>query len=443
MKLGGLRALALAGMVAVVSCQAADGPDPAPAPNRLPPGPVLPTTGTLQPAGVLYQSELWTRPPEALFGASTCRSRRSVPGCGLFAEPSVVAMAIAGQRLVVLMERDRLAAIAGWDLLVSEDLGTTVRRFPLDGLPGDGREASLHLHAGRIFLLASFTDPVPPARGGARVFEIDLGRGTFAAVGGAASMSSASGVATPDGALTTVAFGRDRPPQVISVTRFDPAAGSIRRDDLACDVTGCDPASLAYPFLSGDAETFDILVSPVAAADSQSCLLTVNARQKTVASECFPRVAPRNVVPVSAQGGTPYDFQFSTADGDGHAWLLPVNRHWLPSGAPQLFASAALHARGGALFVFSPSAFGTDGDTVVLRLLAGGKLQKTVVQHQGCLNLGPYTGRPQCPKLVALRALSGDELLLITQREEFEDEGRSRQRFEVARSAAPFVDFQR
>jgi len=337
----------------------------------------------------------------------------------------------------VVMERDRVAGIAGgWDLLVSEDLGKTVVPFPLEGFAGPGGQAALHLREGRIFLLIpAFGDS--PARGGALVYELDPIRGTFTARDG--RMSAVDAVASADGALTSVDFARDRPPQAIAVTRFDPRTGAITRDEVACTVAGCDPSSLGYPFLSGDGDTFDLLVDPAQMPD-RSCLLTVRRSTAAVTSECFPRLPARSRWPVSSLGGDPFDFQVSSAAGDPDVLVVPVSRHWLPAGTALHFHADQLHGLGGNLFAFSPSAFTAD-DTRLLRLRAGGKLQQTTVPHEGCLDLGPFVAERGCPAAVNYQPLPGDELLLITQRDELTDEGRSRQRFEVRRSAVPFAPF--
>jgi hypothetical protein len=412
--------LRLIALLALAACQAD--------PSAPPPG------GELQPDGVLYQGAPWTQ--ESEFGATPCGGRRSLPGCSGFPEPSLMAAAIDGRRLVAVMERDRLAGIAGgWDLLVSEDLGTTVRRFPLERLEGAGGPAELHLLAGRIFLLVPALDG-SPARGGARLHELDPSQGTVTVRG---EMSAVTAIAGPDGTLTSVDFARDRPPQSLAVTRFDPRSNRITRDELPCPVAGCAPGSLAWPFLSSDGDSFDQLVAPTDLPD-RSCLLSVRRSTRAVTSECFPRPPRRNLWPISSMDGGPFDFQLSFVDGDEDILLVAVDRHWLATGTPQRFGYSQLHSLGAGLLAFSPSAFTAD-DTRLLRLRAGGKMQQTTLTHDGCLNLGPFVGTRDCPRPVWSRTVAGDQLLLITQRDEFSEQSRSRQRFEVRRLTAPFTDF--
>jgi hypothetical protein len=394
-----------------------------------------PPGGGDRPAGLLYQATPWTKPAGAQFGAATCRVRRSVPGCETFPEPSVRATAVDDRRLVVLMEGDRLGGVATWELLVSDDLGGPVRRFALAGIDGNGRDASLHLFQGRIFLLSSVNGPEGSTAGSARVFEVDPLQGTVTAVAGSATMSSAFGVAKAGGVLTTVAFARDRPPQVIAVTRFDPATGSIRRDELACDVAGCAPAGYT-DFLSSDGETFDVLLKP-ASAPGESCLLTVHAGSQTVASECFPGLDSDAGAALSSRGGHPYDFRLSTREGVAPT-LVPVSRHWLPNGAGISFGAQQVAPIGEAFVAFSPSAFTREGDGVLLRPQATGQPARTVLSHEGCFGFRPGGA---CPQLVDLQALPGDEVLLITERDESHDDDHARPIFEVGRATATFTAF--
>jgi hypothetical protein len=420
-----LRAWLISGLIATAACE-----KEAPAP---------PPAGELEPAGLLYQGALWTKPQGALFGAGSCKIRRSLPGCEEFIEPALRAVAVDGHRLVAVMDGDGFANRAPVDLVLSEDLGATARRLPLAGQAGSGEDVQLYLGGGRVFLFAPADDPRAPGHVGARVFEIDPVRGTVTARGGDQVMSSAAPTASADGTLTSVAFGRDRPPQVLTVTRLDPATGAISRDDLACTVEGCDPSAFYRPFLSDDGNIFDRLVSPEGAV-ARTCVLSVDARARAVRSACSAAFASDDLTPVSSFGGRPYDFQLSLTAGGAPSWLVPVTRHWIPAGQPLTFGAYQLDHAGGSFFRFSPSGFATYGDSVLLRLGAGGHWQQTEVAHTGCLNLGPFVGPATCPRAISFQALSANELLLVTQRDEFDEEGRSRQLFEVVRSAAPFTD---
>jgi hypothetical protein len=91
------------------------------------------------------------------------------------------------------MDTDRISEPPVWELLVSDDLGTTVRRFALSDITGNGRDAALHLFAGRIFVLASQTDAEFHTASSARVFEVDPQLGTVTARGGADTMSAVHG----------------------------------------------------------------------------------------------------------------------------------------------------------------------------------------------------------------------------------------------------------
>jgi hypothetical protein len=388
-----------------------------------------------QRAEVLYESELWTKPEGGNFGSGACRARRGLPGCEQFRQPVVKASATDGNRLVVVMQRDLREEPVAWDILISDDLGKTVRRFGVEGLASNGRAARLYLFQGRIFLLASFTDPTLFTVDNARVFEIDPVQGSLTPRGGQTAMSDTLGAATSSGALTAVSFGRAAAPQVVSVTRFDPTTNSIQRDDLRCTVAGCDPASLASPFLSDDGETFHLLVSP-ATGGANPCLLTVHAAARTVESQCFPGLSTGDSAPVSSFGGTAYDFRLGNSETE--TWLAPVARQWLPSGERIVFGKQQLQWAGGHFILFSASAFTSDGDTRLARVLPGGSLQTTVVQHEGCLNLGPFLSPGNCPLAVVFHPLAGDEVLLITQQDEFDDETRSRQLFKIVLSTSPF-----
>jgi hypothetical protein len=376
---------------------------------------------------LLHEATMWTQ--SGSFGDTACDARRSLPGCDGFPEPELRALAVDGRRLA--------AAIDGV-LIVSDDLGQTVRQFPLRGLPADSAAMTLHLHAGRIFLLVP-GNSASPAAAGANLFEVDATRGSLMPRGNGVSMSGIAPLQTADGVLTSVAFGRDRPPQVIAVTRFDPRTGSITRAELPCTVTGCNPASLAWPFLSSDGDTFDALVEPAGDPGRPSCLLSVRRSTGTVTSECHEPLMAGSIAPVSSFGGQPYDFLYTSVGYAGPSSLVPVERHWLPAGPAIQFGADQLAHVGQSLFVFDPS-----GKPRLLRLRAGGKLQETTLSHQGCLNLGPYVRGDGCPRVVSYRALADDQILFVTQRDQFpDDETRSRQIFEVVRSSAPFTDFRR
>jgi hypothetical protein len=377
----------------------------------------------------LYQGALWTKPAGSTHGATECGIRRSLPDCDLFPEPSPKAVAVEGRRLVVLMERDRV--LGGWDLVVSDDLGMNVRRFAMDPLGQPDTDGSLHLKQGRIFLLAA----APPALAGVRLFEVDATSGKVTGLGGGQMMASTATSIAADGALVAVAFARNQAPQVISLTRFDPRTGTIDHNELPCSVPGCDPAGLSRFFLSSDGERFDILTeSPL--PTGPSCLVTVRGSTRSVTSQCFPRLPDVNRWPLSAIGGAPFDHQLSSASVEEETLLWRVNHHWLPAGEPRRFGPDQLHLAGDSFLVYRDP--GSDGR--LLRLRAGGQLQETSLP--GCVNLGPYDDGQKCPRAVSFQALAGDQVLFITRRDEHAgDDDRSRQLFEVSRSAAPFSDF--
>jgi hypothetical protein len=425
MKLGGLF---VCGLIAAAGCDRGVAPAP-------------PTYGgELEPAGLLYQGPLWTKPEGAQFDAQNCKSRPSLPGCEDFRHLRLVALAIDGRRLVALMETIPWRVGSSWDLLLSDDLGQTVRRSPFAPSPGGGGAARLYFRGGRIFVLAEADDPRAPGRAGARVFEVDPVRGTWTALGREELMSSVAATAAADGTLTSVAFGRNQPPQVLSVTRFHPASGAISHAELPCTLEGCEPSSLSQSFLSDDGNAFDLLVAPEGAL-GRTCVLSVDARTQAVESRCSSAFASDDLRPISSFGGQPYDFQLSMDNGDP-AWMVPVTRHWIPAGPRLMFGPQQLQVAGGSFFVFSPSGRAVEGDSVLLRLRPGGRWQRTELAHSGCLDLGFFGGRDDCPQVISLQALSGDELLLVTQRDEFQEAGRSRDLFQVIRSAAPFTDFQ-
>ncbi len=407
--------------------------------------PVPEAGGVPQRNGVIYEGVLWT-PSNSTSPVTvgTCTIRPSLVGCEMFPHPRVGAIAIDGQRIVVLMARGLPTEIPDWDLLVSDDLGATVRRFSLAGVTGNAREAGLYLFRGRIFLLSPQTDPIFFTVGGARIFEVDPNDGAIFARGGDSAMSSVFAVAGSEGVLTTVDFVRDRPPQVIGITRFAPATNSVTASQITCDVPGCDSVSFARPFLSADAETFTLVRSPVVngAPDPNGCLLTVGVSARSLASECIPGLST-DITPISSFGGTPYDFGFTAVDAGQPFSIVALDRLWIPSGTPLALGTDQAHWMGGGFFTFSPSAFATEGDALVLRLTAGGQLQTVGLPHDGCWNVTPFRYPGGCTtKVVAIRPTDGGEIIVITQRDEFQEPARSRQLFELFLVKPTFEFFQ-
>lgn len=338
--------------------------------------------------------------------------------------------ALDGQRLVVLVNED-----PGWALLISDDLGKTVRRFALgDPFSTDGRELTLHLFQQRVFVLAASAD-----RGAVRVFEIDPVQGAIAQRAGDATMSSVSGYAAPDGSYTTVSGAG----MVVAITRFRPETNHISRVELPCTEDFCQGLGA---FISSDGEVFNLLTG--ASAGNARCMVTVHVATGALQTECSPEFAGDNGTPLRAFGSTSYDFEFVAPDHavepDAPWSLVPVQRNWLSAGPPVSFPVDHLFPLQNGLFAFSHSGFATLGDDVLLRLQPTGLLeQSTLLQGQdGCLTLSPFSDVPaSCSVVLRVLPLAGAEVLIISRRDESQDDDHSRWVFEIGRSNAPFTDF--
>jgi hypothetical protein len=352
----------------------------------------------------------------------------------------VVDAAVDGQRLVVLVNED-----PGWALSVSDDLGTTVRRFALgEPFNTDGRALALHLFRGRVFVLAEFADlSLPYSNWAAHVFEVDPVRGGIAQRGGDVTMSGASGYAAPDGSYTTVGYARDRLPQVVAVTRFNPETNRVSRVELPCTDDACQVGGAG--FISSDGDLFNALTGVV--ASSARCMVTAHAATHALETECSVALAGDYGTPLRAFGSTSYDFEFVAPDGalepDAPWSLVPVVRNWLSAGPPISFAPGQLLPFEHGFFAFSPSAFATDGDDVLVRLQPSGLLEQSTLVHDGCLSFSVGRSMTQsCSFIVRVLPLAGAEVLYISRRDEFHDDDHSRWVFDIGRSNTPFTAFQ-
>lgn len=403
-------------------------------PTPLPPTPtpVLSNPPPDPRPGVLYETELWAAPATGGWNAGSCSAGRNVPVCGTMAEPRIRAGATQGNRIVLLVERDTYRSDLGFkvDLLVSDDLGQTMRLVRVGATGGNGQEARLLLTQGRIFLLVSTWTAGP-----ARLLEVDADTGILTLH--SPEMSGTFGAVSMAGVITTVGAAGDS----VAVTRFDPATRGFERRALSCPASGFSSCA-GTAFVSSDGETFRALDT------AKACQLTVHASGGQVETTCPPGLVKG--APFTSWGQSSFTFRFQ-AELDVQS-LTAVVDQGLAASAPVRFETEDVRLANDQLLVARPKRGLGGAGTLMLRAQPDGRLQQAPLQLDGCfepiwfwdtVQLDPWypTSAGACPRAVVwVQPASGDEVLVVTEEDEFKDDHRfSRRQFKLVRSTLPFV----